>query len=106
MQLTISGRHLDVTPHLREYIDKKIKKLTRFDHQLLEGEIILFRDRAFDVAEGKIHSGHFVITAKGEGKDMYDAVNDLIDKVIVQLERHQEKIRTRRRRAGAKKLKA
>ena len=105
MQFTISGRHFEITPHLKEYIDKKIKKLARYDHQILEGEIVLFRDRAFDVAEGKVHSGHFVVTAKGKGKDMYDAVNDLIDKIIVQLERHIEKIQTRRRRAGTKKSK-
>jgi ribosome-associated inhibitor A len=105
MQLTITARHYDVTPHLREHIESKIKKLSRYDHQILEGEIILFQDRAFDVAEGKIHSGHLVITAKGQGKDMYEAVNDLTEKIAVQLERHLEKIRTRRRRTGREQSK-
>lgn len=100
MQVTITARHLEVTPHLRNYIEKKISKIARYDHQVLEGEIILFRDRAFEIAEGKLHSGHFIVTAKGQGKDLYEAVNDLTDKLIVQLERHLEKIRSRRRRAG------
>ncbi|MGB9742790.1 MAG: ribosome hibernation-promoting factor, HPF/YfiA family [candidate division WOR-3 bacterium] len=103
MQLTITARHYDITPHLREHIESKISKLARYDHQILEGEIILFQDRAFDVAEGKIHTSHLVITAKGQGKDMYEAVNDLADKIAARLERHLEKIRTRRRRAGREK---
>jgi|UniRef100_A0A7V3PTR7 putative sigma-54 modulation protein len=103
MELTITGRHFEVTPHLREYVEKKIKKITRYDHQILEGEIILFQDRAFDVAEGKIHSGHFLVTAIGHGKDMYEAVNDLTDKIIVQLEKHREKAQARRRHAHPEK---
>lgn len=103
MQLTITARHFNITPHLRTHINSKIKKIARFDHQIIEGELILFQDRGFDVAEGKIHSGHFILNARGQGKDMYEAVNDFTDKITIQLERHLGKIRTRRRRAGRKK---
>ncbi len=102
MQITITGRHLEITPHLRLYTTKKLEKLERFDHQILKGEVVLFRDRAYQIAEGKIHAGHFLLTAKGHGNDAYEAVNDLTDKLIVQLERHIEKLRTRRRRASTK----
>lgn len=105
MRITITGRHFEVNEHLRDYVNKKLEKLAKFDHQISKGEIILFRDRAFDVAEGKVHSGHFVLTAKGHGNDMYQAVNDLTDKIVIQLERHLEKIRARRRRAGKERTK-
>ncbi|MGQ9708315.1 MAG: ribosome hibernation-promoting factor, HPF/YfiA family [bacterium] len=100
MEITITGRHFEITPYLRNYVNKKLKKVAKYDHQILKGEIILFHDRTFGVAEGKIHSGHNVFTAKGYGNDMYEAVNDLTDKIVIQLERHLQKIRTRRRRAG------
>lgn len=105
MQINITGRHFEITPHLRDYVNKKLEKLAKFDHQISKGEIILFRDRAFDVAEGKVHSGHFVFAAKGHGNDMYQAINDLADKITIQLERHLEKIRARRRHAGREKPK-
>ncbi len=100
MQITITGRHAEITPYLKQYTIKKLEKLTRFDHQILKGEVVIFRDRAYEVAEGKIHAGHFLLTAKGHGNDAYEAVNDLTDKLGVQLERHIEKLRTRRRRAS------
>lgn len=103
MQITLTARHLEITPHLRDYVTKKLEKLGRFDHQILKSEVVLFRDRAFDVAEGKVHTGHFIITAKGEGTDTYQAINDLSDKLVIQLERRLEKIRTRRRRSSGHK---
>jgi ribosome-associated translation inhibitor RaiA len=38
-----------------------------------------------------------MITAKGQGSDMYIAVNDLIDKLAAQLQRHEGKLRDRKR---------
>ncbi|MGQ9678031.1 MAG: ribosome hibernation-promoting factor, HPF/YfiA family [bacterium] len=103
MQITLTARHLEVTPHMKEYLAKKLKKLEKFDHQILKSEVVLFQDRAQEVAEGKIHTGHFVITAKGHGTDPYHAVNELTDKLIIQLERRLGKIRTRRRRTPGHK---
>lgn len=103
MQITLTGRHFEISPHLREYATQKLKKLERFDHQILKGEVVFFQDRSNNVAEGKIHSGHFTFAAKGYGDDMYQAINDFTDKMVVQLERHLEKIRARRRRASRPK---
>lgn len=99
MQITLTARHLEVTPHMKEYVTKKLRKLEKFDHQIIKSDIILFQDRANEIAEGKVHTGHFIITAKGYGSDPYQAVNELTDKLIIQLERRLGKIRTRRRRA-------
>ncbi len=101
MQITLTARHFEITPHLRQYAIKKLSKLERFDHQILKGEVVFFLNRAYNVVEGKVHSGHFVFTAKGYGEDMYQAINDFTDKMIAQIERHLEKIRARRRRVSS-----
>ena len=38
-----------------------------------------------------------MLTAKGQGKDMYIAVNDVIDKLVAQLHRQQGKFQDRKR---------
>lgn len=103
MQIILTGRHFEITPYLREYATRKLSKLARFDHQILRGEVVFSQDRTNNVAEGKIHSGHFTFAAKGYGDDMYQAINDFTDKMVAQLERHLEKIRARRRRALRRK---
>jgi putative sigma-54 modulation protein len=82
-------------------VDEKVKKLDHFNSHIIEGEIVLLKEGIKDVAEGKIHLSHTVITAKGEGKDMYIAVNDVIDKLVAQLHRQQGKFQDRKRHNAA-----
>ncbi|MCX6843292.1 MAG: ribosome-associated translation inhibitor RaiA [candidate division WOR-3 bacterium] len=100
MNLTLTGRHFEITPYLKAHVDEKVKKLDHFNSHIIEGEIVLLKEGVKDVAEGKIHLSHTVITAKGEGKDMYIAVNDVIDKLVAQLHRQQGKFQTRKRHNG------
>ena len=97
MNLTLTGRHLEITPYLKAHVDEKIKKLDHFNSHIIEAEMVLLKEGAKDVAEGKVHLSHTVLTAKGQGKDMYIAVNDVIDKLVAQLHRQQGKFQDRKR---------
>ncbi len=97
MNLTLTGRHFEITPYLKAHVDEKMKKLDHFNNHINGGEIVLLKEGVKDVAEGKIHLSHCVLTAKGEGKDMYIAVNDVIDKLVAQLHRQQGKFQDRKR---------
>ncbi|MEO0074465.1 MAG: ribosome-associated translation inhibitor RaiA [candidate division WOR-3 bacterium] len=97
MMLKLSSRHVEITPHLREHISKQFERLAKLDHGIIQGEVTLTRDRAFDVAEGKIHVGHTFLTASGRGTNTYTAVNEMFDKVRVQLGKYEGRIKTRRR---------
>jgi len=97
MNLTLTGRHLEITSYLKAHVDEKVKKLDHFNSHIIKAEIVLLKEGAKDVAEGKVHLSHTVLTAKGEGKDMYMAVNDVIDKLVAQLLRQQGKFQDRKR---------
>ena len=97
MNLTLTGRHFEITPYLKAHVDEKIKKLDHFNSHIIKAEIVLLKEGAKDVAEGKVHLSHTVLAAKGQGKDMYIAVNDVIDKLVAQLHRQQGKFQDRKR---------
>lgn len=97
MNLTLTARHFEITPNLKKHIDTKIARLEHYADRITRGEVVLFRDSINDIAEGKIHVGHTMLTARGQGKDMYLAVNDLVDKLVVQLNRYEGKLRDRKR---------
>jgi len=97
MNLTLTGRHLEITPYLKAHVDEKVKKLDHFNSHIIKAEIVLLKEGAKDVAEGKVHMSHTVLAAKGQGKDMYMAVNDVIDKLVSQLLRQQGKFQDRKR---------
>jgi len=97
MNLTLTGRHLEITPYLKAHVDEKVKKLDHFNSHIIKAEIVLLKEGAKDVAEGKVHMSHTVLAATGRGKDMYMAVNDVVDKLVAQLLRQQGKFQDRKR---------
>jgi putative sigma-54 modulation protein len=99
MKLTITGRHFEVTPFLRKHVEEKIARLDHYSDRIREGEIVLLKDHVNEIAEGKIHIGRAIITARAESTDMYSSVNELFDRILVQLQRLDGKIRDRRRKA-------
>lgn len=97
MNVTLTGRHFEITPYLKTHVDEKMQRLAHFNNQVASGEVVLFKEHAAHVAEGKVRFARAVIAAKGEGADMYEAVNDLFNKLVAQIERHEGKLRGRKR---------
>ncbi|MBC7266093.1 MAG: ribosome-associated translation inhibitor RaiA [Coriobacteriia bacterium] len=98
MSTVVKGRHMDVTPALREYAEEKIGKVAKLlnDHMVTSVEIELSAERnpAIEkkhVAEVTMHTKGHVIRAKEAATDMYAA----IDLVSEKLERQVQKLRTK-----------
>jgi ribosomal subunit interface protein len=97
VKFTLTGRHFEITPHLKAHAEGQVTKLDRYNHHILEAEMVLFMDHATHIAEGKVHVSHAVLTARAEAKDMYAAVNEAVDRMLIQIKRHEGKLRDRKR---------
>ncbi len=98
MQLSITGRHLDVTDALRDYVTSKITRLERHYDHITNVQVVLDVNKMVQRAEGIIHAGHHhEIFADAEGEDMYAAIDALSDKLDRQLIRHKEKLADHKR---------
>jgi putative sigma-54 modulation protein len=92
MNLTVSGRHFDVTPPIREYVEQKLLRITRhFDH-VIDLHVILSVEKAAQKAEVELHVRGKDIFVAVENSDMYAAVDALVDKLDRQVVRHKEKL--------------
>jgi putative sigma-54 modulation protein len=101
MELTITGRHIDVTPAIKEYATTKANKLPRHFDRILAIEVIADRrdNHSYEVEMiAKVeHTDAFV--AKTSGDDLYGCIDDVVDKLERQLTDHKEKLRDRRHKA-------
>lgn len=102
MELVITGKHLDITPELRSYIERKLGKLSRHLPGIMQASV--------EVAEEKTRSReqHFVAqvtldvggaTLRGEvrGEDLLTAI-DRVEKVMVrQIDRYKGKTQNKGR---------
>lgn len=95
MQINITGRHVEVTTALRDYVTNKFAKLERhFDH-INNVYVILDVEKLVQKAEATLHVNGGEIFATADHQDMYAAIDGLIDKLDRQVIKHKEKIRRR-----------
>lgn len=93
MQLTITGRHLEVTEALRRRVTTKLARLERHYDHITTLRVVLAVDRVAQRAEAIVHVGHGQeIFADAEAEDLYAAIDALAAKLDRQLIRHKEKL--------------
>ncbi|MCC2604859.1 ribosome hibernation promoting factor [Planctobacterium marinum] len=94
MQINLSGHHVEITDSLRDYVDTKFTKLERhFDH-INNVYVILNVEKLNQKAEATMHLDGGEVFATSEHKDMYAAIDSLIDKLDRQVIKHKEKLKS------------
>jgi putative sigma-54 modulation protein len=91
MQLNITGRHIDVTDSLKDYLDSKFLKLERHFDNINNVHVILNVEKLNQIAEATLHLNGGEIFAMAEHNDMYAAIDSLVDKLDRQVIKHKEK---------------
>ena len=90
-QIQFTGHNIEVTPPIRDYVFKKLKKCKRHADLITSIHVILNVDKLRQIAEAKLHIPGAEIYAQTESDDMYKAIDVLIDKLVRQLEKHKGK---------------
>ncbi|QOL26896.1 ribosome hibernation promoting factor [Thalassotalea sp. LPB0316] len=93
MQINLSGHHVEVTDSMREYVNSKFAKLERhFDH-INNVHVVLNVEKLQQIAEATLHLNGGEIHASSDDKDMYAAIDSLVDKLDRQVIKHKEKLK-------------
>jgi putative sigma-54 modulation protein len=96
MQINISGRHLEVTDALRDYVISKIERLDHHHDRITNAHVILSVDKLEQKAEATLHVSGKDLFADSSDSDLYAAIDSLADKLDRQLIKHKEKMRSHR----------
>lgn len=92
MKITITTRRMEITEPLRDYIQNKVSKLTRFKDNITEAHAILSVEKYRQIAEIYVSGNGFTLSSTAETHDMYSSIDEVIDK----LERQTIKLKNRR----------
>ncbi len=93
MQINLTGHHVEVTASLRDYVNTKLAKLKRhFDH-INNVHVVLNVEKLQQIAEATLHLNGGEIHASSDDKDMYAAIDSLVDKLDRQVIKHKEKMK-------------
>lgn len=92
MQINLTGHHVEITDSLRAYVDTKFVKLERHFDNINNVHVVLTVEKLKQIAEAKVHLKGGEVFATSEDKDMYAAIDALIDKLDRQVIKHKEKL--------------
>ena len=92
MQLSITGRNLEVTEALRTYAAEKLGKVKKFLDGITAAHVILSVEKYRQIAEVTLHVRDLTIRAEESTPDLYSSINLVVDKIERQIRRHKERI--------------
>src|SRR5436853_957588 len=100
MRLELTGRHVDITPALRQLVDTKLAKLERMlNDSALSAQAVLTREKHRHRADITLHArGEKFLHGVGSSASWETALSQAIDKIVQQAQKVKGKWQERKRR--------
>ncbi|MDY0072817.1 MAG: ribosome-associated translation inhibitor RaiA [Thauera sp.] len=91
MNLNITGRHVDVTPAIREYVESKLDRVLRHYDSITSTAVTLSVEKLKQKVEVTVRARGKDIFVESEDNDLYAAVDGMIDKLDRQMQKYKQK---------------
>lgn len=96
MQLIISGKNLDVSDGLKDYVEKKVGKLDHFLPTLTEARVELALEKTKNVKQSQVvqvtlRTNGTILRGEERAADFGAAIDIVVDKLHRQIERYKSK---------------
>ena len=90
--IQFTGNKMQITSALQQYANDKLQRLFRHADNITNIHVTFSVDKLRQIVEPHLHIPGAEIHAKAESENMYNAVVNLVDKLIRQLDKHREKL--------------
>ncbi len=91
--ITITGKHIEITEPLRDYVTEKIGRACRLLGKIAAVHVTVAVEKYRHIVEVIIQSHGATLRAKEETHDMYSSIDQVLDKIEIQAKRLKEKIK-------------
>jgi ribosomal subunit interface protein len=94
MQLTVSGKQLDLSDALRVHVERHLDSITNkyFDHAL-EANVTFSKARSFFTCDINVHAGRgIMLRGEGEAGDAHAAFDDAAEHIAKRLRRYRRRV--------------
>ena len=92
MAITVRGKNLDITPALRDYVEKRVKKVTKYFDRTGDIAVILKVEKGRHQVEVTVPVDGILLRGEESTADMYASIDQVMDKIEKQIEKHKTKI--------------
>lgn len=92
MNVTVTGRHMEMTDALKSYINSGLDKLTTHFDKVIDADVILDVQKHRHIAEINLHANGLRVHGKEASSDMYASVDAVLAKLEKQIRKFKERI--------------
>jgi len=96
MEIAVTFRRMEPTESLRAYAEEKVLKIKKYLDSPIEAHIVLGVEKFRHSADVTVSVDGTRIKAVEETDDMYSAIDQVMDKIEIQVKRHRSKIKQRK----------
>ncbi|MBP2651828.1 MAG: yvyD [Firmicutes bacterium] len=103
MAMTVRGKNIEVTPALKDYVEKRIGKITKHFETLNDIIVILTVEKGRHIVEVTVPVNGMLLRGEESTTDMYASIDLVIDKLEKQIEKYKTKLTRKLRNSGVLK---
>lgn len=92
MRVTVTGRHMELTSALRNYIESNLEKLAHHFDKVIDADVVLSVEKHRHIAEVNLHANGVRIHGKETSADMYASVDAVMNKLERQVRKYKDRI--------------
>jgi putative sigma-54 modulation protein len=92
MKVTITSRNFNASEHLKDTIEKKIQKLSKYFSDDIVVNVMLSSEKGKDKVEATINAKGTIFRAEETANAAYDAIDRVVEKLSTQMSRYKSKL--------------
>lgn len=99
MEITVTGRHVDVTPAIRDYATKKLEHIGIDFPRIMSAHFILEVEKFRHMAELVLQCGnHITIEVRDTSENLYASIDLVVDKAARRMRKYKTRLQNHRPR--------
>ena len=99
MVVTVRGKNIEITPALRDYVEKRIQRITKYFSEVGEVHALLTVVKGDHIVEVTVTVNGMILRSQEMTDDMYSSIDLVVDKIERQISKHKNKLTDRFRNA-------
>ena len=100
---TVRGKNIEITPSLREYVEKRVGKVTKYFENVGEITVLLTVSKGRHIVEVTVPvQGGVLLRGEEATMDMYTSIDLVVEKLERQIHKQKTKLSRRFREGGLK----
>jgi putative sigma-54 modulation protein len=92
MNVTVTGRHMEMTDALKAYIQTGLEKVESHFDKSFEADVVLDVEKHRHIAEVNVHTNGVRIHSREASSDMYASVDAALNKLEKQIRKYKDRI--------------